>query len=94
MINIIYSMAVPYYDNLDYKWKEHPQKILKDNGITYSWAVCQPICDSWWFFNIKGVLNKLPKQLYKIHDFGDLNKLVGYGLAQDTVDYLMSMYND
>ena len=49
MINIIYSMTAPYYDNLDCKWKEHPQKILKDNGITYSWAVCQPICDSWWF---------------------------------------------
>ncbi|MEG1233593.1 MAG: hypothetical protein RSE18_07130 [Acinetobacter sp.] len=70
-----------------YYAKEHPQKTLKDLGVTYEKAVPQSMGDCWWFFGVKNLPSELPSEI-KIKDFGDLNKLIGWGLSKDDVDLL------
>lgn len=70
-----------------YYAKEHPQKILKDLGVTYKKAVPQSIADCWWFFGVENLPSELPSEI-EIKDFGDLNRLIGYGLSKEDVDLL------
>ena len=70
----------------------HPQKVLKDLGVTYQKAVPQSIADCWWFFGVENLPDDLPddlKRQIEVKDFGDLNRLVGFGLSQDDVDMLL-----
>lgn len=63
---------------------EHAQALMKRLGITYYTAVPQSMGDCWWFFNCRNVPDVLPSSI-TMHDFGDLNQLVGDGLNQDDV---------
>ena len=70
----------------------HPQKVLKDLGVTYQKAVPHSIADCWWFSGVENLPDNLPddlKRQIEVRDFGDLNKLVGFGLSQDDVDMLL-----
>lgn len=38
----------------------HPQKIMKDLGITYQNSTPQSLYDSWWFWNCENIPDVLP----------------------------------
>lgn len=38
----------------------HPQKSMRELGITYSKAVPQSIADQWWFYDCENIPEKLP----------------------------------
>lgn len=63
----------------------HPQTVMKELGLTYVHSVPQSISDQWWFFGVEGDLSNLPKFI-EFKDFGDLNKLIGYGLSKEAVN--------
>ena len=69
---------------------EHAQETLKKLGITYKKAVPQSMGDCWWFFGVESLPSELPDNI-EIRDFGDLNKLVGYGLSQHDADMLTAL---
>lgn len=66
--------------------KEHPQKLMKDFGITYEIAIPSTVYDCWWFLNCKNVPKKLPQFLEKYTQ--GIEKLVGHGLSQEQATYL------
>lgn len=45
---------------------EHPQRVMRDLGITYEKAIPQPIADQWWFINCQNVPDALPKYLTEL----------------------------
>jgi hypothetical protein len=59
----------------------HPQKIMKNLGITYQYAVPQSLYDAWHFWNCKNVPEKLPPYL-EIMDWNPKN-FIGYGLSEE-----------
>lgn len=69
---------------------DHPQKVMKKNGINYQHATPQSLGDQWWFWNCKNLPNSLPEYL-KIIDL-DPFEMVGFGLseaeAQKINDYI------
>lgn len=88
MINIAFYMDNILYDDVgkyDAVFKQHPQKVLRDLGITYKKAVPQSIGNQWWFFDVHGDLDKLHKDLYEIKFKDDLSELIGYGLCPQDV---------
>jgi hypothetical protein len=72
-----------------YTAPKHAQTCMKELGITYQLAVPQSIGDCWWFFNCENVPDQLPEYLIE-RDFGDLNRLVGFGLSQSDADALIA----
>jgi hypothetical protein len=46
---------------------EHPQKVMKDLGITYEDATPQSIADQWWFWNCENVPDTLPRYLSELN---------------------------
>lgn len=72
-----------------YTAPKHAQVCMKELGITYQLAVPQSIGDCWWFFNCENVPDELPEYLRE-RDFGDLNRLVGFGLSQKDADDLIA----
>jgi len=38
----------------------HPQKVMRELGITYTHAIPQSLGDQWWFANCKNVPEVLP----------------------------------
>lgn len=67
-----------------YDTTEHPQKLLRRLGVTYFKAVPQSLGECWWFFNCRSLPDPLPAAL-QVRDFGDLGRLVGFGLATEDV---------
>lgn len=59
---------------------EHPQRVLKNLGITYQHSTPQSIGDCWWFWNCENVPNPLPEYLTELKL--DPLKCVGWGLSQ------------
>lgn len=72
-----------------YTAPKHAQVCMEELGITYQLAVPQSISDCWRFFNCENVPDELPEYL-SIRDFGDLNRLVGFGLSQIEVKALLA----
>lgn len=67
----------------------HALTVMKDLGITFKKAVPQSLYDSWWFFDcVIPAGTKLPSYL-NVHDFGDINRLVGHGLSKKDVSNLL-----
>ena len=58
--------------------KSHPQKTMKDLGISYQYSVPQSISDSWEFWNCENVPEDIPGFL-KIVKWNPMDH-VGYGL--------------
>lgn len=90
MINIAFYMDEILYDDVgkyDAVLRSHPQKVMRDLGITYKKAVPQGIGNQWWFFDVQGDLSQLHKDLYEVKFKDDLSELIGYGLSvQDVID--------
>lgn len=60
--------------------KDHPQKVMKDLGITYQHSTPQSISDEWWFWNCENLPKELPKYL-KVFTV-DPMKCIGWGLSE------------
>lgn len=58
----------------------HPQKVMKELGITYQHATPQSICDQWWFWNCENVPNELPPYLTELK--ADPMECIGWGLNE------------
>ncbi len=67
-------------------YKQHPQKAMRELGISYAEAVPNSLHDCWWFLRCANVPEPLPPFLsvmeYPISD------LVGHGLTQEQADQL------
>lgn len=72
-----------------YAWGgEHPQKVMRDLGITYQHATPQSLGDQWWFWNCENVPDPLPEML-RVAEL-DPHKCIGYGLSKEDADKIAS----
>ena len=64
--------------------QDHPQKVMKELGITYQHATPQIIADQWWFWNCENIPEQLPPYL----EFMDLNPMeqIGWGLSKEVAE--------
>jgi len=58
----------------------HPQKAMKELGITYTNATPQRMGDQWWFWNCESLPDNLPPFLTEMQN--DPMEMIGYGLNQ------------
>jgi hypothetical protein len=69
-----------------YMINEHPQKLMKRLGITYSHATPQSLGDQWWFWNCENVPEPLPED-FSILDINPMEQ-VGWGLSQEEAEQI------
>ena len=75
---------------------EHPQKVMRELGITYQHATSQSIGDQWWFWNCENMPDSLPEYL----EYADWDpmKCIGWGLSKEDAinirDYGMGSFNN
>lgn len=62
----------------------HPQKIMKDLGITYQHAVPQSMSDSWEFWNCENSPDELPRGL-TLKDWNPMDR-IGCGLSKEAAE--------
>ena len=64
--------------------QEHPQKVMKELGITYQHATPQSMGDQWWFWNCENIPEPLPLFL----EVADLNPMecIGFGLSKEDAE--------
>jgi hypothetical protein len=64
--------------------QDHPQKVMKELGITYQHATPQSIADQWWFWNCENIPEQLPPYL----EVMDLNPMeqIGWGLSKEDAE--------
>ena len=58
----------------------HPQKAMRELGITYTNSTPQSMGDQWWFWNCENLPEKLPGFLSEMKN--DPIKMIGFGLSQ------------
>ena len=62
----------------------HPQKAMKELGITYTNATPQSMGDQWWFWNCENLPDEIPPFLTKLgitpYD------AIGFGLSAEEAD--------
>ncbi len=65
----------------------HPQAIMRELGITYQDSTPQSLGDQWWFWNCKGMPEKLPAYLTELK----LNPIdaIGYGLSRERAEAIV-----
>tara|TARA_R110002126_G_scaffold205608_3_gene352934 strand:+ start:207 stop:455 length:249 start_codon:yes stop_codon:yes gene_type:complete len=73
LVNSMYGQLAP----------KHPQKEMKELGITYKMAVPQTMYDCWWFLGCENVPENLPANIYKMKR--ELKDLIGHGLSKEDV---------
>ncbi len=61
--------------------KCHPQKAIRDLGITYQHSVPQSMSDSWEFWNCENVPTDLPDYL-RVVDWDPMER-IGWGLSEE-----------
>lgn len=61
----------------------HPQKIMRDIGITYSKSTPDSMNDRWVFWNCKNIPHDLPKFLRLLPSGFDPLLMVGHGLSSE-----------
>lgn len=64
-----------------YKLTSHPQKVMKELGITYQHATPQSLSDQWWFWNCENIPEDLPDYITELGL--DPMKCIGYGLSEE-----------
>ena len=64
--------------------QDHPQKVMKELGITYQHATPQSIADQWWFWNCENVPEQLPPYL-KVMDLNPMEQ-IGWGLSKESAE--------
>ena len=62
----------------------HPQKVMKELGITYQHATPQSIGDQWWFWNCKNIPDDLPDYFSSLNV--DPMECIGRGLSQNDAE--------
>ena len=62
----------------------HPQKALKELGITYQHATPQSMGDQWWFWNCENVPDDMPGFLTELKS--DPMECIGYGLNTEIAE--------
>ena len=62
----------------------HPQKAMKELGITYQHATPQSMGDQWWFWNCENVPENLPPFLSEMYQ--DPMDCIGFGLTKDDAE--------
>ena len=66
---------------------DHPQKVMRELGITYQHSTPQPMGDQWWFWNCENVPDTLPKYLQPL-ELEPLN-VVGHGLSKEDAETII-----
>lgn len=68
--------------------KEHPQKVMRDLGITYQHSTPQSMGDQWWFWNCENIPEPLPTFL----EVADLKPMecIGYGLSKEDAEKILN----
>lgn len=72
--------------------QDHPQKVMKELGITYQHATPQSMGDQWWFWNCENVPDELPPYL-EVADW-DPMKMIGYGLSLEDAEKIRDYKKD
>jgi hypothetical protein len=68
----------------------HPQKVMRDLGITYRHAVPQSLYYSWWFLGCEGVPEELPAWIRR-RDLAPYKELIGHGLGKQEAERLTAL---
>jgi hypothetical protein len=63
---------------------EHPQKVMRELGITYQHAVPQSMGDQWWFWNCENCPEELPDYLEPL-DVSP-HAAIKYGLSKEEAE--------
>lgn len=64
--------------------KGHPQKVMRDLGITYQYSVSQSISDSWEFWNCENIPEEMPEAL-RVANWNPMER-IGWGLSQEMAE--------
>jgi len=64
----------------------HPQKAMKELGITYQHATPQSMGDQWWFWNCENLPEQLPPFLTKLD--ADPMECIGFGLSRENAEVI------
>ena len=67
-------------------YKQHPQKAMRELGITYKHCVPQSVYDCWCFFRCENVPDPLPPFLSVMNC--SVHELVGHGLTAKEAEEL------
>jgi len=62
----------------------HPQKVMKELGITYIHATPQSMMDQWWFWGCENIPSELPIFLSPLNI--DPMDCMGFGLRLDSAN--------
>ena len=63
---------------------KHPQKVIKELGITYQHATPIMIADQWWFWNCENIPNPLPPYL-EVADWNPMH-WIGWPLSREDAE--------
>ncbi len=58
----------------------HPQKVMRELGITYQHATPQSMFDMWQFWNCENIPDELPAHITEFKR--DPMDMIGYGLSE------------
>lgn len=62
----------------------HPQRVMKELGITYLHSVTQSISDTWEFWCCENVPENLPSGI-EVKDWNPMDR-IGWGLGQEMAE--------
>ena len=62
----------------------HPQKVMKDLGISYQHSTPQSMGDQWWFWNCENIPENMPEYLSELKL--DPMEQIGWGLNKETAE--------
>lgn len=81
-----YDMLWHVYNNPEQIKVPHPQKVMKELGITYQHATPQSLGDQWWFWNCENIPDPLPEFLTPLNL--DPMEQIGYGLSKEQAELI------
>jgi hypothetical protein len=64
--------------------QDHPQKVMKQLGITYQHETPQSMGGQWWFWNCENTPDKLP-EFITVADWNPM-KMIGWGLNKEKAE--------
>lgn len=72
--------------------KGHPQKVMKDLGITYKLSTPQSVYDEWWFWLPENLPDELPEFL-TVKEVNPMDA-IGDGLSKQMADILLAEFKE
>jgi len=69
---------------IDCNENRHPQRVMRELGISYQHSTPQSMGDQWWFWNCENIPEKLPEFLTELK----LNPMeqIGWGLSKEIAE--------